>query len=78
MKLNFNNLVKTILENNTAGGASSVFGDVSTSWGEKTKDDNRIPHLIFKSPIRRQNPELTVFAKGLSKKKRKNAKQKQK
>jgi hypothetical protein len=82
MKSNFNKLFENIMENNTAGGVSSVFGDVSVSWGDKTKDDNRIPHLVFKKPIRRQFPELTVFATGLNKHKKtkknkiKNAKQK--
>jgi hypothetical protein len=77
MKSNFNNLVERILENNTAGGVSSVFGDTSVSWADKTKDDHRMPHLLFKKPMRRTFPELTVFAKGLSKnkkKKKKNAK----
>jgi hypothetical protein len=78
-KNNFNNLYKKIMENNTAGGAMSVFGDVSTSWGEKTANDNRIPKIIG-GTIKRTPPELTVFATGKksknSKKPKKNAKQK--
>lgn len=74
---NFENLYRKIMENNTAGGAMSVFGDVSTSWGEKTANDNRIPHVLGKV-IKRNPPELTVFATGKkskkSKKRRKNAK----
>jgi len=59
------------MENNTAGGAMSVFGDVSTSWGEKTAGDNRIPKVIGKV-IKRNPVELTVFATGKKSKKKKN------
>lgn len=59
------------MENNTAGGAMSVFGDVSTSWGEKTAGDNRIPTVIGKV-IKRNPVELTVFATGKKTKKKKN------
>ena len=74
---NFNSVYQKIMEDNTAGGAMSVFGDVSTSWGEKTAGDNRIPKVLGK--IVRRNPvELTVFAKGKKPKKgnpkKKNAK----
>jgi hypothetical protein len=69
------------MENNTAGGAMSVFGDVSTSWADKTAGDNRIPKILGKV-IKRTPPELTVFATGKPNKKKKktkkNAKQKQK
>lgn len=61
------------MENNTAGGAMSVFGDVSTSWGEKTAGDNRIPKVLGKV-VKRNPVELTVFATGKKSKKRKNSK----
>jgi hypothetical protein len=70
----FDSLYKEIMENNTAGGAMSVFGDVTTSWGEKTAGDNRIPKVLGKI-IKRNPPELTVFATGKkSNKKRKSRK----
>jgi hypothetical protein len=70
---NFNILYKKIMESNTAGGAMSVFGDVSTSWADKTAGDNRIPKVLGKV-IKRNPPELTVFATGKKTNKKRKSK----
>jgi hypothetical protein len=72
----FNDFFQRIMENNSAGGLTSVFGDVTVPWGNKTENDARIPKVLGKV-IKRNKPELTVFATGKkskSKKKKKNAK----
>lgn len=72
-------------ENCSAGGAMSVFGDVTATATQFSGDtyatgDSRMPKALGKGVMRRNAPELTVFATGVIKKKRKskkNGKQKQ-
>ncbi len=82
-KNKFNELIKALLEyfqikeDCTAGGAMSVFGDVtatSTTFSDDTYaiGDSRMPKALGKGVIRRNVPELTVFATGVKRKSRKN------
>jgi hypothetical protein len=77
----FNLFFKQILsENNTAGGAMSVFGDVQATANAFSGDnyatgDSRLPKYLGKGVMRRTKPELTVFATGIS---NNNGKSKQK
>lgn len=78
---NFNSLYREIIENNTAGGAMSVFGDLQPTNATFSGDnyatgDSRIPKILSKKIIRRGQPELTVFATGVIKKKGSKTKKK--
>ena len=77
----FNKLVNKIVESNTAGGAASVFGDVSSTETHFSGDnyatgDSRLPKALGKGVMRRTMPELTVFANGVIKNKKKRTKKK--
>lgn len=66
-------------EDCSAGGAMSVFGDVADTATQFSGDnyatgDARRPKLLGNGVIRRNLPELTVFATGVSKKKGKSKK----
>jgi hypothetical protein len=86
MKYN-KHIFEILKENNYAGGAASVFGDLQPtatpfSGDNYAKGDSRVPKVLGKTVIRRGQPELTVFATGLNnekgKKRKKGNKKKQK
>ena len=81
----FNKLTKALLEHLTvkedcaAGGAMSVFGDVTATSTHFSGDnyatgDTRMPKALGKGVMRRNPVELTVFATGVSRKKGKTKK----
>ena len=84
----FNKLTKELLEHlvkedNSAGGAMGVFGNVAaasphiagTSYAiSYAGNDTRSPKPLGKGVMRRNAPELTVFATGVSRKKGKSKK----
>jgi tRNA nucleotidyltransferase/poly(A) polymerase len=84
----FNKLTNAILEHlvkedNSAGGAMGVFGNTAAASPhiagqpyaiDYAGNDTRMPKLLGKGVMRRNAPELTVFATGVIKKKKRKSK----